>query len=464
MNLLKILRKKSIEEALHRAKNSALKKTLGAFDLTLIGVGCTIGTGIFVLTGINAAKFAGPAISISYLLAGIVCIFAALLYTEFVSMVPVAGSAYTYSYIAIGEFPAWIIAWFLILEYSVCASTVASGWSGYFVGVMNSVGVMIPNYLIKTPLEGGIINLPAAGISFFVGLALMFGTKESILVNRILVLVKIATIFIFLLVAAPHIKMENYAEFMPFGWGGVVSAAAIIFFAYVGFDSVAAAAEETKNPKRDLPIGIIGSLGICMLLYILVALFLTGISHFSSLDNPQPMSQALRENGSNIGSALVGTGAIVGMITAMLVMMYSHSRIFFALSRDGLLPDMFSKVHKKLKTPYLSCLLVMIIISTISGFFPLSMISKITSFGTLLAFTAVALSVLLLRARLPNLPRPFVCPNIFVIAFIAISGCSYLAFILFLNSIKIFAIWGISGIAVYFLYGYKQSLLKTKPL
>jgi APA family basic amino acid/polyamine antiporter len=457
-----IFRTKSIESIIEGAKKNSLKKTLGAFDLVLLGIGCTIGTGIFVLTGINAAKYAGPGISISYLLAGIVCVFAALAYTEFAAMVPVAGSAYTYSYVVMGEFVAWIVAWCLILEYAVCGSTVASGWSGYFVGILNAGGVHIPNYLTKTPIEGGLINLPASCISIFVGLLLTHGTKESIVVNRILVAVKLGTIFVFLLVAVPHVKTINYAEFLPFGWNGVALGAATIFFAYIGFDSVAAAAEETKNPNRDLPIGIIGSLVICTLLYVLVSLALTGITHYSELNNPEPMAYALRQNGSNIGSALVGVGALVGMITAMLVMMYGQSRLFFVMSRDGLIPSAFSKLHKKFNTPYISCLLVTTAVTSISGFVPISNIGRLTSLGTLFAFAIVAAGVLILRVKKPELSRPFRCPAVSVIAPIAVVSCCYLVYTLLLEVGKIFFIWVMLGFVVYFFYSRRKSPLNSK--
>ncbi len=453
-----LFRTKSIDDAILNANKNSLKKTMGALDLMMLGIGCTIGTGIFVLTGIAAAKYAGPSISISYLLAAIVCMFAGLAYTELAAMIPVAGSAYTYSYIIMGEFVAWIVAWCLILEYSFCASTVAAGWSGYFVGILNAADIRIPEYLTKAPMDGGLVNLPASCIALFVGFLLFRGTKESVVVNRILVGVKILTVFIFLLVAAPHIKIVNYAEFLPFGWNGVISGAAAIFFAYIGFDSVAGAAEETKNPNRDLPIGIIGSLIVCALLYVLVSLALTGITNYSELNNPEPMAYALRQNGSSIGSALVGTGAIVGMITAMIVMMYAQSRMFFVMSRDGLIPGIFSKMHKKFSTPHVSCALVAGLVATISGFTPISAMGRITSLGTLLAFTIVAICVLILRLRDPKLHRPFKCPAVFIVAPIAIISCLYLIGTILLKTGEIFLIWGMVGLLVYFLYSRKKSL------
>ena len=457
-----IFRTKSIESIIEGAKKNSLHKTLGAIDLILLGIGCTIGTGIFVLTGIAAAEHAGPAISISYLLAGLVCMFAGLAYTELAAMVPVAGSAYTYSYTVLGEFIAWLVAWGLILEYTVGASTVAAGWSGYFVGIMKSGGIDLPEYLIKTPVDGGIINLPAVLVSLFVGSLLMRGMKESVVLNRILVGVKLVVIFLFIFIAAPHIKMENYNDFMPFGWHGVAVGAATIFFAYIGFDAVATAAEETKNPNRNLPIGIIGSLLVCTALYVLVALVLSGIVHYDTLNNAEPMARALRENGSNIGSALVGTGAIAGMVAVLLVLMYGQSRIFFVMSRDGLIPSAFSKLHKKFHTPYVSCLVVTFAVAIISGFTPIQTMGHMTSLGTLFAFMVVAIGVIVLRIQKPNLARPFRCPAVFVVAPMAIASCGYLIYTLLGETGKPFAIWSAVSVVVYFLYAYRKSPLNKK--
>lgn len=454
-----IFRTKSIESIIAGAKKNSLKKTLGAFDLVMLGIGCTIGTGIFVLTGIAAAQHAGPAISISYFLAGLTCMFAALAYTELAAMVPVSGSAYTYSYAALGEFVAWLVACGLILEYAIGASTVAAGWSGYFVGVLKAGGVHLPEHLIKVPSEGGIINLPAVCISTVIGLILVRGTKESVILNRILVGIKLVVIFAFLIIAAPHIKAEHYANFIPFGWHGIAVGAATIFFAYIGFDAVATAAEETKNPNRDLPIGIIGSLLVCTVLYIVVALALTGIVNFSELNNAEPMAYALRQNGSNVGSAIVGTGAVAGMMAVLLVLMYGQSRIFFVMSRDGLIPAAFSKLHKKFQTPYFSCLVVTVIVAVCSGFTPIHTMGHMTSLGTLFALVVVSVGVLVLRVKKPELERPFRCPAVFFIAPMAIVSCTYLIITLLGEAGKPFAIWTVLSLIVYFSYTYKRSPL-----
>lgn len=466
INMKSIFRTKSIQSILDGAKKKSLQKTLGAFDLILLGVGCTIGTGIFVLTGIAAAEYAGPAVSISYALAGLACIFAGLAYTELAAMVPASGSAYTYSYVILGEFIAWLVAWGLILEYTVASSTVAAGWSGYFVGILKSGGISLPESLTKVPSEGGVINLPAVCISLFIGILLVRGTKESIVLNRILVAIKLGVIFLFLAVAAPHIEMENYANFFPYGWHGVGIGAATIFFAYLGFDAVATTAEECKNPNRDLPIGIIGGLLICIALYVAVSLALTGIVNFSELNNPEPMAYALRVNGSNIGSALVGTGAITGMVAVLLVLMYGQSRIFFVMSRDGLIPEFFSKLHKKFGTPYVGCLFVTVAVAIISGFTPIQTMGQMSSLGTLFAFTVVSIGVLVMRVRSPNIERPFKCPAVFVVAPLAIISCSYLMYNLFLKTGKPFLVWFAIGLVVYFAYSYRRSPLhqnsKTK--
>ncbi len=454
-----IFRTKSIESIIAGAKKNSLKKTLGSIDLILFGIGCTIGTGIFVLTGIAAAQYAGPAISISYALAGLACMFAALAYTELAAMVPVAGSAYTYSYAILGEFTAWMVAWGLILEYTVAASTVSAGWSGYFVGILKTCGIVLPEALTRVPSDGGIINLPAVFVALFIGALLTRGTKESIVVNRVLVGIKLGVIFLFLVIAAPHIKMTNYADFMPFGWSGVGAGAAAIFFAYLGFDAVATTAEECKNPNRDLPIGIIGGLAICAILYVVVSLALTGIVPYSELNSSEPMAYALRVNGSNVGSALVATGAIAGMLAVLLVLMYGQSRVFFVMARDGLMPEAFCKLHKKYGTPYVGCIFVTIAVMVISGFTPIHTMGNMSSLGILFAFVVVSFGVLVLRVKRPELERPFRCPSVWIIAPMAILSCGYLMYNLLLKTGTPFAIWFAIGILVYIFYGYKKSPL-----
>lgn len=460
MKILNLFRTKNIHDFVDGAQHSGLKKSLGAMDLILLGIGCTIGTGIFVLTGIGAAKYAGPAISLSYLFSAIACAFAALAYAELASMVPASGSAYTYTYAVVGEFIAWIVGWGLILEYGVGAATVCAGWSGYMVGILKAGGINMPEYLTKAPADGGIVNLPAVIIALFIGLLLVRGTKESVVVNRILVGVKLLAIFIFIIVAAPMVKIENLtADFMPFGINGVLLGAATIFFAYIGFDAVATAAEECKNPKRDLPIGIIGSLAISAILYVVVALVLNGITNYSLLDNAEPLAFALRENGSNIGSALVAVGAVTGMTTVILVLMYGQSRIFYVMSRDKLIPQVFGKIHPKFDTPYMSSIFVAVAVAIVTGLTPIHVLGHLTSLGTLLAFVVVAVSVMILRHTKPNLTRPFRCPLVYIVAPMAILTCGYLIYTLLLVTGKPFLIWTIVGLVVYFGYSYHHSPL-----
>lgn len=462
ISMLDLFRTKNFAETIDNAKHSSLKKSLGAIDLVLLGIGCTIGTGIFVLTGIGAAKYAGPAIALSYLFSAFACAFAALAYAELASMVPVSGSAYTYTYVVIGEFIAWLVGWGLILEYGVGAATVASGWSGYMLGILNAGGVHLPDYLSKTPADGGIINLPAVFIALFIGFLLIRGTKESVIFNRILVGVKLTAIFIFLLVATPMVKTENWVDFMPFGVHGIFMGAATIFFAYIGFDAVATAAEECKNPKRDLPIGIIGSLAISAILYIAVALVLTGIADYKLLDNAEPLAFALRLNGSNIGSALVAIGAITGMTTVLLVLMYGQSRIFYVMSRDKLIPAFFGKIHPRFNTPYVSAIVVALAVALTSGLTPIHTLGNMTSLGTLFAFVVVAIGVMVLRKTKPDLQRPFHCPAVYIVAPMAILTCGYLIYNLLSTTGKPFLIWTIIGLVVYFGYSYKNSPLNKK--
>ncbi len=461
--LKSLFRTKTFENTIAEANAKSLKKTLGALDLVLLGIGCTIGTGIFVLTGIAAAEHAGPAVAISYLIAAIACMFAGLAYTELAAAMPVAGGAYTYSYAIIGEFIAWMVGAGLALEYTVGASTVAAGWSGYFVGILESGGIHLSDAITKAPANGGIINLPASLISLFVGSLLIRGTKESVIVNRVLVAVKLIVIFIFLVVAAPHIEISNWTnDFAPFGFHGIVAGAATIFFAYIGFDAVATAAEETKNPNRDLPIGIIGSLIVCSILYILVALALTGITPYSDLGNAEPMAYALRANGSNIGSALVGTGAVAGMIAVLLVLMYGQSRILFVMSRDKLVPQIFSKMHSRFHTPYVSCIVVTLAVSIISGFTPIKTLGHMTSFGTLFAFMVASISMVILRIKRPDVARPFKCPFPFIVAPCAIAICGYLVYTLLGVIANAFFVWAALSIIFYFAYSYRKSPLRNK--
>ena len=456
-----LFRKKDIGALRSMAQNSGLTKNLGAFDLVFLGIGSVIGTGIFVLTGVGAALYAGPGISLSFVLASIACAFAGLAYAEYASMVPVAGSAYAYTYASLGEFLAFIVGWNLILEYTVTCSTVAAGWSGYVVGLLASGGIELPVAFTKVPEEGGIINVPAIVITMFLCILLVRGTKETVMVNRILVFVKLAVIALFFILAVPNVDPMNWEPFLPYGAQGISAGAAIVFFAYIGFDAVATSAEEAKNPDRDLPIGILGSLGVCAVLYFFVALVLTGIVPYSDLNTPEPVAYALRVIGYPIGSAIVAVGAICGITTVLLVLLYGQARIFFALSRDGMIPAGICKIHKLYRTPYLVTIGGCILVSIIAGFAPIHLIAEMANIGTLSAFFIAGFGVLYLRITRPEVPRGFKCPAIYFVSPMAMICCGYLMYNLPIHTWIRFVVWCVIGCIVYFGYSYKHSKLES---
>ena len=456
-----LFRKKDIGALRSMAQKSGLTKNLSAFDLVFLGIGSVIGTGIFVLTGIGAALYAGPGISLSFVLASIACAFAGLAYAEYASMVPVAGSAYAYTYASLGEFLAFIVGWNLILEYTVTCSTVAAGWSGYVVGLLASGGIELPVAFTKVPEEGGIINVPAIVITMFLCILLVRGTKETVMVNRILVFVKLAVIALFFILAVPNVDPMNWEPFLPYGAQGISAGAAIVFFAYIGFDAVATSAEEAKNPDRDLPIGILGSLGVCAVLYFFVALVLTGIVPYSDLNTPEPVAYALRVIGYPIGSAIVAVGAICGITTVLLVLLYGQARIFFALSRDGMIPAGICKIHKLYRTPYLVTIGGCILVSIIAGFAPIHLIAEMANIGTLSAFFIAGFGVLYLRITRPEVPRGFKCTAIYIVSPMAMICCGYLMYNLPIHTWIRFVVWCVIGCIVYFGYSYKHSKLES---
>ena len=456
---MNLFRRKSIDELQAAAAASGMLKNLAAVDLLMLGIGAVIGTGIFVLTGVAAAKYAGPAVPLSFILSGLTCALAGLAYAEFASIVPASGSAYTYAYASLGEFIAFIVGWNLILEYTVTSSAVAVGWSGYVVGLFASAGLVLPHELVVAPAEGGIFNLPAVLITLFLSFLLVRGTKESVKLNRILVFVKLAAIFLFLVLAAPHVDATNWEPFLPFGYSGVVSGAAIVFFAYIGFDAVATTAEECRNAARDLPIGIIGSLFICTLLYAVVAAVLTGVVPYSMLDTAEPVAFALRHIGYNVGSAIVAVGAICGITTVLLVLLYGQSRIFFAMSRDGMVPANVCKIHRRFHTPYRVTILGAIFVSVIAGVFPIGMIAEMANIGTLSAFLIASIGVMVLRKTEPDLKRNFKCPAVWLIAPLAVLSCGYLMANLPLATWHRFGFWILFGLCVYFGYSRAHSVI-----
>jgi APA family basic amino acid/polyamine antiporter len=450
-----------------------LKKCLGAFDLTLLGIGAIIGTGIFVLTGVAAATSSGPAVVLSFIVAGVACAFAALAYSELASSVGGSGSAYGYSYAAFGELIAWIIGWDLILEYGVAVAAVANGWSGYFNNALRAINIPVPDYLLAGPFapEPGLVNLPAVLIILILMWMLIVGVKESARLNAGMVFVKLLTICVFVAVAVFHVKPENWSPFLPFGWFerlpdgktiGALAGASVVFFAYVGFDAVSTAVEEAKNPKRDIPIGILASLGFCTLIYIIVSGLLTGVIPYTDLNVPSPVAFALEQVGVHWASALVATGVITGLTTVMLVLYYALTRIILAMSRDGLMPPMFSRVSAKTQTPVMNTVLCGLIMAVMAGFIPLGALAELVNIGTLVAFVLVCAGVAYLRITHPDLPRPFKTPGGLIVPILGMLSCSALIAFLPVHTYERFVLWLAAGMVIYFLYSYKHSKLRNQ--
>ncbi|VBB05397.1 amino acid/polyamine transporter i [Lucifera butyrica] len=458
---MNLFRTKNIAELIAGTEKHALKKTLGALDLVLLGIGCIIGTGIFVLTGVAAAKYAGPGIMLSFVLSGLACAFAALAYAELAAMVPVAGSAYTFAYASLGEIVAFIVGWALICEYTVGASAVAAGWSGYMVGLLKSAGITLPLAWTAVPSDGGILNLPAILIVACLTFLLVLGTKESATLNKILVFIKLGCVAIFLFLAAPHVNPLNWHPFLPFGFGGVATGAAIVFFAYIGFDAVSTAAEECKRPNKDIPIGIVGSLVACTVLYIAVAAVLTGVVPYSSLDNSEPVAFALRYLSMNFGSAIVALGAICGITTVLLVMIYGQTRVFLAMARDGMIPQRFVKIHPRYGTPHRITAITGVVVCIMSGLLPIHIIAELCNMGTLFAFCIVSIGVWVLRRTQPDIHRPFRCPAVSLVVPLAVLFCGYLIANLPVQTFIFFGTWYVVGMVVYFSYSRHNSTLAS---
>lgn len=439
----------------------ALKKTLGVWGLTALGIGAIIGTGIFVLTGKAAALSAGPAIVLSFVVAGVVSALAALCYAELASSVPVSGSAYTYVYATLGEFVAWVVGWGLILEYALGAATVAIGWSGYFSDFLSATfGVAIPKAIAANPFDGGVVNLPAALIIVVISALLMRGTSESVTVNKAIVALKLFVVLFFIVIGVGHVNPANWHPFAPFGFSGIINGAGLVFFAYIGFDAVSTSAEEVKNPGRDLPRGIIGSLAVCTVLYIIVSGVLTGIISYKRLNVPSPVSFSLIQIGLGWAGAIVAIGAIAGLTTVLLVLLYAQSRIFFAMSRDGLLPAIFSHVHPDFRTPYLSSLAIGIVVAAVAALAQLDVVANLVNIGTLAAFTMVSIGVIILRRQQPDMVRAFRVPFSPVVPALSALGALYLIFRgLPLTTILSYLTWLAIGLVIYFAYSRKRSKL-----
>ena len=480
---------KPLDAILATAEKKSLTRTLGAWQLTLLGVGAIIGTGIFVLTS-EAAQKAGPGMMLSFVLAGLVCGVAALCYSEIASMVPVAGSAYTYTYAVMGELLAWMVGWALVLEYAVAASAVSVGWSGYFVGQLKGwFGIELPWSLVNGPYANGLINLPAVAIALLITGLLMIGTTESARVNAVLVAIKVAALTAFIVLAVPVMKMENFTPFAPMGFVGISGAAASIFFAYVGFDAVSTAAEETINPQRNVPLGLLGSLGICTIFYILVAagaigsplgaqpvtdalgnwlspgspeLFsrcgeLAGMGQEPLACSKEALAHVLREIGYlNFGN-LIGLAAFLALPSVILVMLFGQTRIFFVMSRDGLLPEKLSTIHPKWKTPHIITAITGIGVTFAAAFLPVGQLADIANAGTLFAFFMVAISVMILRRTQPDRRRPFRTPALWLVGPLTVIGCLYLYVSLPAKAMLVLPVWGAIGLLLYFAYGYRKS-------
>ena len=483
-----------------------LKRALGALNLTTLGIGAIIGAGIFVLTGTAAAQYAGPGVVLSFVLAGFGCLFAGLCYAEFAAMIPIAGSAYTYGYATLGELIAWIIGWDLILEYLFGAATVAVGWSGYFSAFLSEVGIRLPLAYTQAPLgligthtlvrsqlcidpatnstvaltagqvcdttrymvSSGVINVPAMVLIGLMTTLLVIGIKESARFNNIIVFVKLAIVFLVIGFGFMFVNNANWSPFIPpnttgefghYGFTGIVRAAGVVFFAYIGFDAVSTAAQEAKNPQRDMPIGILASLGICTVLYILMALVMTGMAHYTELNVPHPVFVAIEKAGPSLRwlGVLVNIGAIAGLASVVLVMLMGQPRIFFSMSRDGLLPAVFGKVHPRFQTPYITTIVTGAVAALVAGFFPIGLLGELVSIGTLLAFVIVCAGVMVLRYQRPNIPRPFRTPMVPTVPILGILICGYMMYGLPKDTWIRLLVWMAVGLLIYFAYGKQHS-------
>lgn len=478
-----MFQRKSVEQLLFEAGQTGegtLKRSLTSFNLVALGIGAIIGAGLFSLTGIAAAANAGPAVTISFALAAFACAFAGLCYAEFASMIPVAGSAYTYSYATMGEFMAWIIGWDLVLEYALGAATVAVSWSRYLLEILHKYNINLPHQLIVSPWEtmqlgdgtvvsGGIINLPAIFIILLLSLVLIRGTKESATMNNILVILKVSVVLVFITLGWSHINPDNYTPYIPentgqfehFGWTGISTGAAVVFFAFIGFDAVSTAAQEAKNPKIGMPIGILGSLVVCTILYILFAHVMTGLVNYKDFANDaKPAATAFAVTGYAFLQDALIVAILLGYTSVILVMLMGQSRVFYTMAKDGLLPKFFSNVHRKFSTPWKTNVFFMVFVSLFAGFVPVSDLGHMVSIGTLFAFVLVCIGILVLRKRMPDAERPFRTPFVPYVPIIGVVVCLYLMYSLPSESWYRLFIWMAIGVVVYFLYGRKHSKIR----
>ena len=479
-----LFRIKSLDSLLKEANSQeqGLKRALTSWNLVALGIGAIIGTGIFVLTGTAAANHAGPALILSFLISAVGCVFAGLCYAEFASMIPIAGSAYTYSYATLGEFFAWLIGWDLILEYLFASSTVAVGWSGYVVSFIKDFGINIPPQLCHAPFDhikgegwvftGNLVNFPAVFIIAIITVLLVIGIKESARFNGLIVIIKLAVILLFIGFGMSYIDTSNWTPFIPentgtfgqFGFSGILTGAGVIFFAYIGFDAISTAAQEAKNPQKDMPIGILGSLIVCTVLYVAVSAVLTGMVNYKELNVAAPIALAIDKAGSALIwlRPLIKIGAIAGLSSVILVMLMGQPRIFFSMAKDGLLPKSFSKVHPRFQTPYITTLITGLTAAIIAGLLPINILSELVSIGTLLAFVIVCAGIIVLRIKKPDVHRPFKTPFVPWVPLAGIVICSAQMFALPIETWERLIIWMLIGFVIYFTYSYKRSKLHKK--
>ncbi|HMW97121.1 MAG TPA: amino acid permease [Flavobacteriales bacterium] len=446
-----------------------LKRHLGATNLVLLGIGAIIGAGLFSLTGKVAAEHAGPAVTISFLISAIGCAFAGLCYAEFASMIPIAGSAYTYSFATMGRLFAWIIGWDLVLEYAVGAATVAIAWSQYLNKFLMNFGLHLPHAIMTSPFEGGVINLPAVCIVVLLSLLLIKGTKESALVNAVIVALKVSVVLVFVFLGYAYIDPGNYDPYIPpntgtfgnFGWSGILQGAGIIFFAYIGFDAVSTAAQEAKNPQRDMPIGILGSLVICTVLYVVFAHVMTGLAHYTEFGNASdklaPVATAIAHTPYVWMRQFIILAILAGFSSVILVMLLGQSRVFYSMSKDGLLPPVFSEVHPRFSTPWKNNLLFMVFVGLFAGFVPGDIVGEMTSIGTLLAFVLVCIGIIIVRKRMPDAPRGFRTPLVPLVPILGILVCGLMMAALPWDTWLRLVLWLAIGFLIYFRYSVKHA-------
>lgn len=473
-----LFEKKTLSDLNTEAEGHHLKRALGPMNLIALGIGAIIGAGLFSLTGLAAAQHSGPAVALSMVVAAIGCAFAGLCYSEFACMIPVAGSAYTYAYTTMGEWLAWIIGWDLVLEYAVGAATVSISWAGYVVSLLNDFGIRLPAQLVSSPLEAlklpdgthiqGVINLPAVFIVVVISVLLMVGIKESARANAVIVVIKVAVVLVFITLGYFYINSANYHPFIPpnegafgkFGYSGILAGAGVIFFAYIGFDAVSTAAQEAKNPQKHMPIGIIGSLAVCTVLYVLFSTVLTGMVSYKSLNVAAPVAVAIDVTHKPWLMTMVKLGVIAGFTSVILVMLLGQSRVFYSMSRDGLVPKVFSEIHPKFRTPYRSNLLFMLFVAALAAFLPLQVVGEMTSIGTLFAFVIVCGGVWIMRRKQPNVVRPFRTPLVPLVPILGMGWNFLMMYALGASNWSRLVVWLVIGQILFFTYGRHHSTLR----